>query len=340
MSGESGVNGSISHIGGIDGYRSPTDFWLRSNADCRAYVEKLGGEKHPGHSSNDSRRFGLQRRQELRETATAVASVRPDGETAGGENVTTSGNNQSEGTSSVSEGSSSTADGTSDGATTSEEVPDLGGPSTSQQGEIENVKGRPVDIYVPSSFNQSDSKEWGLVVCLSGVAGNTSYLKEKFKSGCSQAKCIFAGLKAKNATGSPFGHRWEADQSENVEFIEEVITRIEGHHGLSSSRTFLVGFSNGAGFVATIGSQMDKTIEGFVSCEGGRFFTSSDKQVVISGSQDIGCSQSGNKWSAYCPGMGHKFPGLKLPMYQDPGIEKTKDGKTINSEAILNWLDS
>ena len=335
------VNGLITHMGGIDGYRSPADYWLRENAECLAYVEKMGKEKHPGVAVSPTASGSSSTAGSSESASTAVAATRPDEETLGGDSFTAGGSSDNdESTGSSGSGSSETDDGSSDGATTSEEVPDLGGPATNQQGDIEKIKGRAVDIHVPSSYDKSESQEWGLVICLAGVAGNTSYLKEKLRTGCSKAKCIFAGLKAKNASGSPFGHRWEADQGENVEFIEEVISRVEGHYGLSSSRTFLVGFSNGAGFIKAIGTTVDKSIEGYASCEGGGFFSSEDKQVVISGSQDIGSSQSGNRWSAYCPGMGHKFPGLKLPMYQDPGVEKTKDGKTINGEAILNWLDS
>mgnify|MGYP001554778556 CR=1 FL=1 len=334
------VSGAIQHIGGIDGYRSPADYWIKNNAECRAYVEKLGSEKYPEAGAGEKPGNAGQTAGE-KDGATTVAANRP-GEKTSGQNgevtVADSEGNSSSGGSG--DGSTSSATDSSTEAASSEAIPDLGGPSTTQSGSVDSVNGRAIDLYVPSSFSQDESKDWGLVICLAGVAGNTGYLKEKMRAGCDANKCIFAGLKAKNSSGSPFGFRWENDQDENAKFIEDVVARIEGHYGLSSARTYLFGFSNGAGFISLIGSRVDNTMEGYVSCEGGSFFGSSDKQVVISGSRDIGCSQNGNRWSAYCPGMGHKFPGKKLAMYQDPGVEQTKDGKKINGEELLSWLDS
>jgi len=319
------VNGNISHVGGIDGYGSIFDFWMKTSEACRQFVQSTGTDMHPQPAADEHAPTTPVPTATLAQGPASTAETRPNAPSSDSGSGTGSGT-----------GTASSP--TTNGSGTSEPVPDLNAPNDATGNAPTRIDGRPLDVYVPDGYRTADGKQWGLVVALSGIAGNTQYLKEKLQQGCTKHRCVFVGLKAKNATGSTFGFRWENDEAENLGFIAEAVRQLEQSHGLAPNRTYAVGFSNGGYFLGRAGSGMDDTFEGFVMCEGGDFIGSSDKQVRISGSDAIDSSRSGNRWSAYCQGMGHKFPGQALPMYQDPGVTTSADGLAVDGAAILEWL--
>jgi len=325
------VSSHIKHIGKIDGYASPVEFFLRTKPGCREFVKSRGLEAHPEPTIADA--------PPQNDEQTTEAGARPTGPPPGfptepvdapdliqqPTNGTNAGNPS---------GTIANASGRS------EPVPDLSAPTDQGSLTSGSVANRAYDLFVPDSFSPNAANQWGLVIVLSGIAGNTTYLQAKLQSPCSRHNCIFVGLRAHNASGSRFGFRWENDAKENQSYLREVVTDIEDRFGVSPARTYAIGFSNGAHFLGTTGASLDDVFEGFVMCEGGSFIGSSDKQVVIAGSKPIECSRKGNRWSAYCEGMGHKFPGPAMPMYQDPGITQSQDGLTVDGFALLEWLSN
>jgi predicted esterase len=342
--------GNITHSGKIDGYGSITDFWLKTSPDCFSFTENRGSEMHvaePSKSSVNDKNNGSE--EETKTPASSTQSPDSDknetptenmgdknstNETAGNDNADVNDSNESNNNNEPTIEVSKDNNGSS-----SENVPDLAAPEPPSDNTPENVNGRQVNLYKPKGLREDGNSEFGLVVALSGIAGNTEYLKMKLAAGCDSNRCVFAGLSAKNASGSRDGYRWETDSAENVEFIRDVVKTIESKYGLSSSRTYLVGFSNGAYFTGSQGGSLDDVFEGFIMCEGGAIIPTSDKQILISGGGQttFNSDKSGQKWLALCNGMGHFFPGQRIA--QDPGIDKDSAGNTVNGTTMIKWLE-
>ena len=339
------TNGLITHNGKIDGYGSITDFWLKTSTDCFHFAENRGSTLHEGmdtleDSDGNSMESVTATRPGSDNTSTETEEPAQDNDSSeNGHTADNSNDSDTEGVSSSTgnEGVISGEPEQENNGSSSEFVPALT-ENDSSDNTPQNVMGRAVTFYLPSGFNDAESEDWSLVVFLSGIAGNTDYLKLKLSAGCDSAKCVFAGIKAINDSDNPFGYRWENDASENIEFIREVVNTIESKYNLNQSKTIIGGFSNGAHFIGQQGSRLTDIFEGFILCEGGSFISSDNKQILISGSKPVESFIDGNRWSAFCEGMGHKLPGRSLPIFQDPGIEKDSAGNTINGKTMFQWL--
>lgn len=237
--------------------------------------------------------------------------------------------------------------GDGDGSDDDEGVPDLGGGDDEDDGgdddgggpdaefppgSTQEVQGRPVNLYVPSGHAPGEG--WGLVVALSGIAGNTDYPKAKLAGGCDATRMVYAGVKA-----VPQGttHNWLADPQGNAEFLREVIRSAEGEFGLDPQRTLLFGFSNGAGYVIREGHLMDGEVEGFIAVESLGFTGTQDRMLNVVGSRQVEETRSDTRWRAWVPDMGHFIPGPRVPPFPDPGLDTTASGETVDAEAMFRW---